>query len=102
MKFIIKKDFIEAKGMMISVNQRNTMQSSYIFCDQIEYVHYKKRGIFDHHIMIFNKDCFVFKAWLPNKSKDKEFKDIHEALQSIGMQIRLPSYVQDKIRKEKK
>jgi hypothetical protein len=96
MKFINRKDLVEVKELMVLVKQKNTMESSLIFCDKVEYLHYKEKGIFDHHIMIYKKGDLIFKVWLPNESKDKEFKDIHEALKSVGMQIRVPSYLEDK------
>lgn len=97
MKFINRKDLVEVQGMIVSVKQRNTTEPSYIFCDKVEYLHYKEKDIFDHHIMIYKKDDLIFKVWLPNESGNKEFKDIYEALKSVGMKIRVPPYVEDKL-----
>ena len=102
MKFINRKDLVEVEGMIVVVKQKNTTEPSYIFCDKTEYMHDKVKDIFDHHIMINKKGDLIFKAWLPNEPKDKEFKDIHEALKSVGMQIRVPAYAKDKSRKNNK
>ena len=42
---------------------------------------------FDHHLMFWKGKELVFKIWLPNDNRDKEFKDVNEALRSVGMEI---------------
>jgi 4'-phosphopantetheinyl transferase EntD len=87
---MINKDIVKCKqgGMiMVRIKQKNTEQQSTLFCDEVHYLHNKQGNFFDHHIMIYNKKHLIFKAWLPNERKDKEFKDLKEALKSVGMEI---------------
>lgn len=100
MKFINRKDLVEVKEMMIVVKQKNTMEPSLIFCDKVEYMHDKVKDIFDHHIMIYKDDNLIFKIWLPNETKDKEFRDVHQALKSVGMEIRIPPYAESKFKQK--
>jgi len=86
------KDEISGESMIIKVRQPNTEQPSYLWCDKIEYWHDKGKDktfgqIFDHHLMIYKNGNLIFKVWLPNSSKDKEFKDVREALKSVGMEV---------------
>src|SRR3989339_144178 len=84
------KDEILGERIIVKVKQPNTEQQSYLWCDKIEYVHDHDqfpRGYFDHHLMIWKNRDLVFKVWLPNEDNDKEFKDVHEALKSVGMEV---------------
>lgn len=78
--------------IIIRIKQKNTEQSSYLFCTKIHYLHSRDYHemfgkTFDHHIMIYNGDKLIFKVWLPNSTKDKEFKNVKEALKSVGMEV---------------
>lgn len=87
-KDLQRKDILEAKEyMIINLKQKNTIEPSKIFCDKVQYLHYKEKDIFDHHLMFYLRKNLIFKIWLPNEPKDKEFKDIHEALKSVGMEV---------------
>ena len=85
----VTKDRITGENIILRIKQQNTEQSSYLFCDKIEYWHDKidSKHFFDHHLMIWNNNNLIFKVWLPNEAKDKEFKDVKEALKSVGMEI---------------
>jgi len=87
----LKKDHIKCSPysdfIIIKIKQPNTEQPSYLFCNKIEYMHDKDKNYFDHHIMIYRGDKLIFKVWLPNSEKDKEFKSAKEALESVGMEI---------------
>jgi len=89
-----KKDIIEDKdGLTIWLeHKKGTIQDSLIGCDRIEYWHRRRkfngRDCFDHHLMFYWSYNLVFKVWLPNDAKkDKEFKDINEALKSVGIEV---------------
>ncbi|VVB79066.1 Uncharacterised protein [uncultured archaeon] len=73
------------------IKMPNTEEPSRIFCDKIEYLHNRgKMGfseIFDHHLMFWQGKKLVFKVWLPNSEKDREFNDIDEAMASVGMKL---------------
>lgn len=69
------------------IETKNTSERSRIFCDEIEYLHSKEKDRFDHHLMFYYKGRLVFKVWLPNEPKDKEFKDVNEALKSVSIRI---------------
>lgn len=91
------KDKIENKeGLNVVLKHKGVSENSRIFCDKIEYLH--ERGnreylkgdcmpFFDHHLMFYNKKDLIFKVWLPNGDKDKEFKDIYEAIKSVGIKV---------------
>jgi hypothetical protein len=90
------KDYIEcgpkSNFIIVRIKQKNTEQPSYLFCTKIYYMHdrgfHKMFGkTFDHHIMVYNGKKLIFKVWLPNSEKDKEFKSLKEALESVGMEI---------------
>ena len=82
------KDKIENKeGLGVLVEQKGANEKSQIFCDKIEYIHNKDGPIFDHHLMFWNNGKLVFKIWLPNEEKDREFKDIYEALKNVGISV---------------
>ena len=86
------KDVLEGK-FDILISQKNTEQTNRLFnCTRIEYWHdrdfHKKFGkTFDHHLMFYNGKKLIFKVWLKNSQKDKEFKNVKEALESVGMKI---------------
>lgn len=91
---MINKDIIETRKsseiIIVRIKQPNTEQPSYLFCDKIWYMHDHDqfpRGSFDHHLMIYRGNKLIFKVWLPNESKNDEFKDVKEALKSVGMEI---------------
>ena len=77
-------DTIEGE-IILRIKQKNTEQPSYLFCDRVEYLHNKQKDFFDHHLMVYNKGNLIFKVWLPNNRGDKEFKNINEALKSVGI-----------------
>lgn len=82
------KDIIESRnGLNVLIKHKGINEDSRIFCDKIEYMHDRKGKIFDHHLMFWLKDELVFKIWLPNESKDKQFKDINEALKNCGIRV---------------
>jgi hypothetical protein len=63
---------------------------SIIFCDRIEYWHDRGEDAyfgktFDHHLMFWKGKELIFKVYLPNEQKHKDFKDIFEALKSCGI-----------------
>ncbi len=70
------------KGLDTWISHKGTSEKSRIFCDKIEYIHDRKGRIFDHHLMFWNNNKLVFKVWLKS---DKEFKNIKEALKSVGI-----------------
>ncbi|MDO8563668.1 MAG: hypothetical protein Q7R87_01530 [Nanoarchaeota archaeon] len=86
---MVNKDIIETREnndfIIITIKQPNTEQDSYLFSDKIEYMHDRDKNYFDHHLMIYRNRKLIFKVWLPNGTKDKEFKDVKEALKSVGM-----------------
>lgn len=90
---MINKDIIETRKsddfIIVKIKQPNTEQPSFLFCDKIEYLHNRDRNksFFDHHLMIYRGDKLIFKVWLPNLTRDKEFNDVREALKSVGMEI---------------
>jgi len=89
----ITKDKIIGYVIIQMNHSENTDQPSYLFCDKIEYLHnrgfHKEFGkTFDHHLMFYRKkDRLIFKVWLKNDTKDKEYKNIREALKSVGLEI---------------
>ncbi|MEK6860280.1 MAG: hypothetical protein AABX54_05705 [Nanoarchaeota archaeon] len=97
-KIVNEKNLVKAEGMIVNLKQKHTTEPSYLFCDKVWYMHDKDpndKEFFDHHLMFYNKGDLIFKIWLPNKNKDKEFRDIHEVLKSVGMQIRVPPYIEN-------
>lgn len=80
-----RDDIIEAEFLNCQIKHKSVEEPSRIFCDKIEYMHNKLKGMFDHHLMFWYKGNLVFKVWLPNKSKDKEFKDVFEAMKICGI-----------------
>lgn len=87
------KDEIKTKEPMIITIRQKDKESFLLRADKIEYLHIKKRDkifgdIFDHHLMFYLKKDLVFKVWLPNEDEDKEFKNINEALESVGMDVK--------------
>ncbi len=82
-------DVIKSKeGLNVLIDHKGVTQRSRIFCDKIEYIHDRNNNVFDHHLMFWNKGGLIFKVWLPNEKKDKEFKDIYEALRSVGISVK--------------
>ena len=86
------KDRIENKiGLNVLIEHRGVNERSKIFCDKIGYMHDRREfeGIpaFDHHLMFYNDEKLVFKVWLKNDSKAKEFKNVNDALKSVGINI---------------
>ena len=87
MKPINRKDIIEG-NFDVLIKHKGVEESSRLFgCNKIEYLHDRLKDFFDHHIMIYRDKKLFFKVWLPNSSKDKEFKDVKEALDSVGMKV---------------
>jgi len=90
-KVEITKDTIEANFIICKIEHRGIDEPSAIFCTKIEYMHDIDKNdkmfdfVFDHHLMFWNNDLLVFKVWLPNGEKDKEFKDVFEAMESVGI-----------------
>jgi len=87
------KDLMETDArsdfIIVRIKQKNTEEPSCLFCTRIYYMHDRDqfpKGSFDHHIMIYRGETLIFKVWLPNSSKDKEFKGVKEALESVGME----------------
>ena len=81
------KDVLEGKFDVL-ISQKNTEQSSRLFnCTRIEYLHDRNENYFDHHLMFYNGKKLIFKVWLKNSQKDKEFKNVKEALESVGMKV---------------
>ncbi|MBS3099290.1 hypothetical protein J4462_03700 [Candidatus Pacearchaeota archaeon] len=81
------KDVIEGEFDVL-IKQKNTEEKSRLFnCDKIEYLHSKQGDFFDHHIMIYRGKKLIFKVWLPNSAKDKEFKSLKEALESVDIEL---------------
>ena len=91
------KDRMKNKyGLDVIIKHKGVPEPSRIFCDEIRYMHikgsweYSKNNympVFDHHLMFYDNKNLVFKVWLPNRLKDKKFKDIHEALESVGIKV---------------
>jgi len=93
MKDIIE-DVIKAKHpMTISMPGKKVMENNLLRADKIEYLHNTGEDemfgdIFDHHLMFYLKKELIFKMWLPNSSKSKEFKDVRDALNNMGVKVR--------------
>jgi hypothetical protein len=93
----MKKDIIECKnpdGFIIRIKQKNTEQPSYLFCTKVHYMHDRGEDemfgkTFDHHLMIYQDKKLIFKVWLPNSEKDKEFSNAKKALESVGMEVQI-------------
>ena len=84
----ITKDKITGYVIVQMNHSENTEQPSYLFCDKIEYLHNKQGDFFDHHLMFYGKKGrLIFKVWLRNGYKNKEYKDIKDALKSVGLEI---------------
>ena len=89
---MIDKEKIEG-DTICRLKHKGTIESSLIFCDKIEYLHDKSEEdrfgdiIFDHHLMFYNKKKLIFKVYLPNEKNDKEFSDVFEALESVGIKV---------------
>lgn len=86
------KDAIKDKnGLDVLIMHKGVREKSKIFCDKIVYIHdrgmFEGRPVFDHHLMFWNKGMLVFKIWLPNEGKDKEFNDIYKALESVKINV---------------
>lgn len=86
---IVGPSFLDAH-----IEMPNTEEPSRIFCDRIEYWHNRNENdkifddfIFDHHLMFWQGEQLVFKVWLPNGKRDKEFNNIDEALASVGIKV---------------
>jgi hypothetical protein len=92
------QDIIECNAnsdsIIVTIKQKNTEQPSYLFCTRIYYMHDRRfhemfGKTFDHHLMFCNGKKLIFKVWLPNSEKDKKFKNVKEALKSVGMEVRI-------------
>jgi len=83
------KDKIKNKHITLWFNckNKNLVQPSLINCDYLEYIHNKDENYFDHHLMFYFRGKLVFKMWLPNENKDKPFRDVKEALKSVGVRL---------------
>jgi len=82
-------DIIKNKeGFNTLINHKGVNEKSRLFCDKIEYIHNRNSDVFDHHLMFWNKGELIFKVWLPNERKDKEFKDVYEALSSVDISVK--------------
>ena len=80
-------DVIQGKFDVL-IKHKNTEEASRLFdCDKVEYIQDRKRGLFDHHLMFYRKGKLVFKVWLKNSSKDKEYKNIENALKDVGISL---------------
>jgi len=84
------KDEIKKKhGLNVLIKHKGVQEKSMIFCDRIKYMHdrgtFRGENTFDHHLMFYNKGKLVFKVWLKNREKDKEFKDIEKAMESVDI-----------------
>ena len=75
--------------IIVTLKQSNTEQDSYLFADKIEYIHDRDKNYFDHHLMIYRGEKLIFKVWLPNGARDREFRGVKEALKSVKMGARL-------------
>lgn len=74
-------------GLNVLIEHKGVQENSRIFCDGIDYIKDRNENIFDHHLMFWLNGKLVFKVWLPNNPKDKEFKDIYEAMESVGINV---------------
>ncbi len=88
------KDSIKAKigrHLNVTIKHKGVTENSRIFCDEIIYLHNKGtfQGslTFDHHLLFWKKRELVFKVWLNNKLSDKEFKNIQQAMGSVGIKV---------------
>jgi len=94
-KPLITKDSIEADYIYCKLSHKGVDEPSGIFCDKIECLHNISKNnklfgfVFDHHLMFWKRGDLVFKVWLPNNEDDKEFKDIFEAMKSVGIKCNL-------------
>ncbi|MFH1802814.1 MAG: hypothetical protein ABH864_05205 [archaeon] len=72
----------------VLIKQQKTEEKSRLFaCTKVEYLHDKKEDFFDHHLMFYKGKTLIFKVWLPNSKTDKPFKNVSEALESVGMGV---------------
>ena len=86
-KLVVNKDLLELKDgftIWLDCDRKKFMQSHLIRADRIEYISNKQGEFFDHHLMFYFKEILIFKVWLPNKGKNKPFKNIVEALNKSG------------------
>lgn len=81
----IEKDSIESDFCDCILKPRGVQKSSRIYCNRIEYVHERDKEYFSHYLMFYQGSTLVFRVWLPNNKKDKEFKDIFDALKKSGI-----------------
>jgi len=87
------KDIIKSKHpMTISMPGKKVIQSNLLLADEIEYIHNKGNDemfgeIFDHHLMFYLKKELIFKMWLPNSLKSREFIDAKDALKGMGIKV---------------
>ncbi|MDP2672985.1 MAG: hypothetical protein Q8O84_04185 [Nanoarchaeota archaeon] len=85
------KDKIKSKEPMtiwIRGYDKSKFEESHLLrADRIEYLHDKEGECFDHHLFFYLKKELVFKVWLKNKPKDKEYKNIDEALKDVGIEV---------------
>ena len=83
------KDVIEDKELLFNFGiwHEGVQEPSRIFCNKVEYIHnrgeFMGNAIFDHHLMFWQDDKLVFKVWLPNDLKVKEYEGVEDALKKI-------------------
>ena len=71
----------------ILIKHKNTEEASRLFdCDKIEYIHDRKRDLFDHHLMFYKKRKLIFKVWL-KYNKWENYKSLKEAMEDVGISI---------------
>ena len=94
----VTKDRIYNKdGLNVLIKHKGVNEPSRIFCDEIVYIHNRgifqepiskiKCKIFDHHLMFWKNRKLIFKVWLRNNPRNKEYHNINLALKDIGVMI---------------
>jgi hypothetical protein len=87
---IITKNLIESELMDCQIEHKGSVEPSKILCDRIEYVHERGKDMsFEHYLKFYKRGEPIFKILLPNDSKDKEFENINEALESCGVSFKI-------------
>ena len=72
----------EKQGLDVLMYHKGVDQPSRIFCDRIEYIHYKEGKILHHHLLFWNKGGLAFKIWLKNGPKNKAYNDVYSVLKN--------------------
>lgn len=83
---ITKFQISEKEPMTIWIGQGKE-EPFLLRANKIEYLHNKKGEFFDHHLMFYLQGTLVFKMWLPNSIKDKEYASINEALKKSHVRV---------------